>query len=74
MVGLGLTEEFNSVKLQRALGSAVRNIKGSAEELDILDNFNEDFGYIWGQGVELALYKFKGIKQREEKVKLQCLE
>jgi leucyl aminopeptidase len=71
VVGLGDTEEFNSVKLMKALGSSLRNIKNSIEELDILDNFNENFGYALGQVLELSLYKFKGIKQKEEKVKLQ---
>lgn len=71
VVGIGLTEEFNSVKLSKALGHAIRNVKASIEDLDILDNFSEDFGYIIGQALELSLYKFKGVKQKEEKVKLQ---
>jgi leucyl aminopeptidase len=71
VVGLGVTEEFNSVKLLKAVGNAVRNIKNAIEELDILDNFSEDFGSVLGQGLELALYKFKGIKQKEDKIKLQ---
>jgi leucyl aminopeptidase len=71
VIGLGATEEFNSVKLMRALGSAIRNIKNTIEELDILDNFNENFGYILGQTIEIALYKYKGIKKKEEKIKLQ---
>jgi leucyl aminopeptidase len=71
VAGLGSTEEFNSVKLMKALGSAIKSIKNSIEELDILDNFNENMGYYLGQGLELSLYKYKGIKKNEEKVKLQ---
>ena len=71
VVGLGVTEEFNSIRLMKALGSSLRSIKNSIDELDLLDNFNEDFGYILGQVLQLCLYKFKGIKQKEEKVKLQ---
>ncbi|MCM0648970.1 leucyl aminopeptidase [Clostridium swellfunianum] len=71
ILGLGTTEEFNSVKLMRALGSAVKSIKNSIEDLDILDNLREDFGYNIGQVLELSLYKFKGIKQKEINVKLQ---
>lgn len=71
ILGLGTTEEFNSVKLMRALGSAVKSIKNSIEDLDILDNLKENFGYNIGQVLELSLYKFKGIKQKEINVKLQ---
>ncbi len=70
-VGLGSTEEFNSVRLMKALGSSIRTIKNSVDEIDILDNFNENLGYALGQGIELSLYKFNGIKQKEDKVKLQ---
>lgn len=71
VVGLGVTEEFSQVKLIKALGYAVKSIKNSVEDLDVLDNFNENLGYAMGQSIELALYKFKGIKQKEDKVKLQ---
>lgn len=71
VLGLGSTEEFNSVKLMKALGSAIRNMKNSVEELDILDNLNDDFGYNLAQAIEISLYKYKGIKQKEDKVKLQ---
>lgn len=71
VVGLGLTEEFNSIRLFKALGNSIRNLKNSLEELDILDNFEEDFGYIIGQSLHLSLYKYLGIKKNEEKIKLQ---
>jgi leucyl aminopeptidase len=71
IVGLGLTEEFNNLKLMKSLGNAIKSIKNSIDELDILDNFNENFGYVLGQAIELSLYKFKGIKQAEETIKLQ---
>ena len=71
IIGLGTTEEFNSVKLFKALGTAVGLIKDSIEDLDILDNLNEDFGYVIAQSLSLSLYKYKGIKQKECKVKLQ---
>lgn len=71
IIGLGSTEEFNSIRLLKSLGYAIKNMKNLIEELDILDNLNEDFGYIIGQSIELALYKFKGIKKIEDKIKLQ---
>lgn len=71
VVGLGLTEEFNSVKLFKALGNAIRSIKNSIDELDIIDVFEEDFGYIMAQSIEIALYKYGGIKQNKENLKLQ---
>jgi leucyl aminopeptidase len=71
IVGLGLTEEFNSIRLFKALGNSIRSLKNSIEDLDILDNFEEDFGYIIGQSLQLSLYKYYGIRKKEEKVKLQ---
>lgn len=71
VVGLGLTEEFNSVKLFRALGNAIRCIKSSIDELDIIDEFEEDFGYTLAQSIQIALYKYEGIKQNKENIKLQ---
>lgn len=73
ILGLGNTEEFNSTKLLKGLGFAIKSIRNSITELDILENFHEDFGYALGQAIELALYKFNGIKQNEEKIKLQQL-
>lgn len=73
ILGLGSTEEFNSTKLLKGLGFAIKSVKDSITELDILDNFHEDFGYALGQAIELASYKFNGIKQNEEKIKLQKL-
>lgn len=71
IVGLGVTEEFNSIRLFRALGNAIRTLKNSIDELDILDNFEEDFGTVIGQSIQLALYKFNGIKKDDDKIKLQ---
>jgi len=71
IVGLGTTEEFNSVKLFKALGNAIRSIKDTVSDLDILDNLNEDFGYTIVQSLYLSQYKYNGIKQEEKKVKLQ---
>lgn len=71
IIGLGTTEEFNSIKLIKALGFAIKSVKNSVSDLDILDNLNEDFGYIIGQAIELALYSFKGIRKEEIITKLQ---
>lgn len=71
VVGLGTTEEFNSVKLFKALGSSIITIKDTIDELDILDNFDEDFGYIIGQSLQLSLYRYEGIKQNSKKIRLQ---
>ncbi|ERI90109.1 leucyl aminopeptidase family protein [Clostridiales bacterium oral taxon 876 str. F0540] len=71
VLGLGSTEEFNSTRLLKALGSSIKSLKNSIKELDILDNFHEDLGYIIGQAIDMSLYKFKGIKQNEDKVLLQ---
>ncbi len=72
VLGLGSTEEFNSVRLFKALGSAVRNLKSTFEELDILDNLEEDFGYTLGESIALSLYKYKGIKaSQQDSIKLK---
>lgn len=71
ILGLGTTEEFNNLRLLKALGSAIRTLKDSIDELDILDNFCEDFGEIIGQALSLSLYRYNGIKQVESKSKLQ---
>ncbi len=71
VLGLGSTEEFNSIRLLKALGSSIKSLKSTIKELDIYDNLHEDLGYIIGQALEMSLYKFKGIKQNEDKVLLQ---
>ncbi len=71
ILGMGTTEEFNSVKLLKILGHSILNLKNSLTELDILDNFSEDLGYIIGQSIEISLYKYNGIKKAEQKVKLE---
>lgn len=71
ILGLGLTEEFNSVRLFKALGNSIRTLKNSLEDLDILDNFDEDFGNVIGQTIQLSLYKYGGIRKTADKIKLQ---
>lgn len=71
IIGLGLTEEFNSSVLFKTLGSAIKNIRDSIESLDILDNFNDDFGFTIGESIALSLYKFKGFKDDYCPIKLE---
>lgn len=73
IVGLGTTEEFNKNKLCKALGFVIRKIKNSLEEINILDNFNENLGFEIGETIRLSLYKYQGIKQKEEKIKLSTI-
>ncbi|WP_051986292.1 leucyl aminopeptidase family protein [Clostridium amazonitimonense] len=70
ILGLGSTEEYNDSKLFNSLGDFILKEKDKIEELDILDNFNEDIGYTLGETVALSLYRYKGIKQKTEDVKL----
>ncbi|WP_138204041.1 M17 family metallopeptidase [Haloimpatiens lingqiaonensis] len=71
IIGLGLTEEFNTSVLFKSLGLALKNIRESIESLDILDNFNDDFGFTIGESISLSLYKFKGFKNDFSPVKLE---
>lgn len=71
ILGLGTTEEFNSVKLFKTLGHAILKLKNSLAELDILPTFPEEFSYTIGESIEISLYKYNGIKKTEKKVKLQ---
>lgn len=73
IIGLGLTEEFNSSRLFKALGSAIKNIRDCIESIDILDNFNDDFGFTIGESIALSLYKFKGFKENYYPIKLESI-
>lgn len=70
VVGLGTTEEFNNIKLSKALGFAIKSFKNNLDQIDILDNLNEDYGFDIGETIKLSLYKFHGIKQAQEKTTL----
>lgn len=71
ILGIGDTEEFNSLKLNTSLGSTILNLKTSIDNLDILDNLTEDFGYAIGETLSISLYKYSGIKSIENNVKLK---
>lgn len=71
VLGIGTTEEFNSVKLFKTLGHAILKLKNSLTELDILPTFPEEFNYTIGESIEISLYKYNGIKKIEKKIKLQ---
>lgn len=71
VLGIGTTEEFNSVKLFKTLGDAILKLKNSLSELDILPTFPNDFNYTIGESLQIALYKYNGIKKVEKKIKLQ---
>lgn len=70
IIGLGTTEEFNNIKLSKALGFAIGKVKNTLDEIDILDNLNEDYGFDIGETLKLSLYKFQGIKQKQENLML----
>lgn len=70
IIGLGLTEEFNSYVLFKAIGTALSKLRDTVEDLDILNNFSEDFGYTFGESIALSLYKFKGLKNNFLPIKL----
>lgn len=71
ILGLGSTEEFNNIKLFNALGNFIRTVKNDIEDLDILENFNEDLGYTLGEAIMTSIYKYEGIKQNKEEIKLK---
>ncbi|MDP4143853.1 MAG: leucyl aminopeptidase [Bacillota bacterium] len=71
VIGLGTIENFNSIVLLNSIGTAIRKIKDSIEELDILDNFEEDYGFTLGEAVSISLYHFKGLKKVAEEQKLK---
>ncbi|MFD3157645.1 leucyl aminopeptidase [Haloimpatiens sp. FM7330] len=70
VIGLGLTEEFNPTILFKALGHVMKKLRNCIDDLDILDTFNSDFGYTFGESLTLSLYKFKGIKKHFLNIKL----
>lgn len=71
VLGLGSTEEFNNTKLFKALGTFIRTVKKDLSDLDILDNLNENFGYILGEGIGISLYKYEGFKSTPQDIKLK---
>lgn len=71
ILGLGTTEEFNSVKFSKCLGYALLKLKCHIDTLDIFDSFSEDFGYTLGETIKLSLYKYMGIRNEAKKIKLQ---
>lgn len=70
VLGLGVTEEYNNSKLFHGLGNFILNFKNIIKDIDILDNFNEDVGYTLGESISLSLYKYKGIKSKNDPIKL----
>ncbi|NMM64526.1 leucyl aminopeptidase [Clostridium sp. P21] len=71
VLGLGTTEEFNSVKLFKTLGHAILKLKNSLTELDVLPTFTTDFNYTIAESLEISLYKYNGVKKVENKIKLK---